>query len=140
MLKRKQEGGEPRDTTDTDVGANTFSKHSTIAVVTNLTLTSIVSIAYPAQYNASPGLLTITPRKLLFTPLASPRPKLQLGLDSICRVKKAGALNGLHVQWRGRTDEGSEEEAHVEKFLWIGGRDEVFARLVGWGGRRWLRV
>ena len=102
-----------------------------------MTLTSIVSIAYPAQYNASPGLLTITPRKLLFTPLASPRPKLPLGLDSICRVKKAGALNGLHVQWRGRTDEGSEEEAHVEKFLWIGGRDEVFARLVGWGGRRW---
>ena len=66
MLKRKQEGGEPRDTTDTDIGANTFSKHSTIAVVTKLTLTSIVSIAYPAQYNASPGSLTITPSIHLF--------------------------------------------------------------------------
>lgn len=27
-----------------------------------------------------------------------------------------------------------------EKFRWVGGRDEVFARLVGWGGRRWVKM
>jgi GRAM domain-containing protein 4 len=27
-----------------------------------------------------------------------------------------------------------------EKFGWISGRDEVFAKLVGWGGRRWVKM
>ena len=107
---------------------------------TPLTMSHYPQIAYPAQYNASPGLLTITPRKLLFTPLTSPRPKLQFPLDSICLLKKAGAMKGLHIQWRDHDSGESEAEIHVEKFLWVGGRDEVFARLVGWGGRRWLKV
>ncbi|KAG8859504.1 hypothetical protein FRC20_011807 [Serendipita sp. 405] len=27
-----------------------------------------------------------------------------------------------------------------EKFGWISGRDELFAKLVGWGGRRWVKM
>jgi len=27
-----------------------------------------------------------------------------------------------------------------EIFGWVSGRDEVFAKLVGWGGRRWDKV
>jgi hypothetical protein len=91
--------------------------------------------AYPAQHITSPGLLTLTSTTLAFTPVLSLTPKVDIRLDHIRGVKKAGKMGGLTLKW-GETP----DEEHVEKFRWVGGRDEVFAKLVGWGGRRWVHV
>lgn len=48
-------------------------------------------------------------------------------------------MKGLNVQWVRHLDDGTDEE-RVEKFLWVGDRDELFARLVAWGGHRWMNV
>lgn len=87
---------------------------------------------------------------LLYTPVTSPRPKLEVALTSMRGVKKIGigAVPGLSVKWeRAREVQGATStEANAgteiveEKFQWVGGRDELFARLVGWGGRKWLKV
>lgn len=51
-------------------------------------------------------------------------------------VKKTGAFSvrGLAIRW---ADERAQERE--ERFLWVRGREEAFARLVG-AERRWLRV
>lgn len=84
---------------------------------------------------------------LLYTPVTSPRPKLEVALTSMRGVKKIGigAVPGLVVKWE-RTRDATSTDANAgteiveEKFQWVGGRDELFARLVGWGGRKWLKV
>ena len=48
-------------------------------------------------------------------------------------------MRGLNVRWMRHHDDGRDEE-RVEKFLWVGDRDELFARLVTWGGHRWMNV
>lgn len=75
---------------------------------------------------------------MLFTPITSSKAKVQIELADIRGVKKTGTMKGLVVRWQSRTDVDAKE--NVERFMWVGGRDEVFARLVGWGGRRWLKV
>ncbi|KAI5122603.1 hypothetical protein M0805_004817 [Coniferiporia weirii] len=107
---------------------------------------------FPAHHKTSPGMLTLTRTKLLFTPITSARPKICIALDDVRGVKKIGinAVPGLSVKWHGSPTSdsygemgaGSAEESGTveERFLWVGGRDEVFARLVGWGGRKWLKV
>lgn len=74
-------------------------------------------------------------------------------MDDMRGVKKIGmnAIPGLSIKWQrslasgsyNETDAGeasAESEIVEEKFRWVGGRDEVFARLVGSGGRKWLKV
>jgi hypothetical protein len=88
---------------------------------------------------------------LYFTPATSAKPKLRIVFNDIRGVKKIGiaAIPGLSIKWAKGSgsasySETSEEDAsgrgNEEKFWWVGGRDEVFARLVGWGGRKWMHV
>ena len=75
---------------------------------------------------------------LLFTPLTAARPSLAVELKNIVGVKRTSKVTkGLKIRW---VDEESREEEHEEKFLWVGGQNELFARLVSWQGRRWLKV
>ncbi|KAF8078635.1 hypothetical protein FPV67DRAFT_1465909 [Lyophyllum atratum] len=96
------------------------------------------SHTYPAQHASGPGLLTLTGSTLLFTPLMSLEPKFVIPLSRMRGVKKAGLLKGLQIRaaLEDRADTGEREE----KFRWIGARDEVFARLVGTDGRRWIKA
>ena len=108
--------------------------------------------AYLAHNKASPGTLSICRTALFFTPVTASRPKIRIALDDVRGVKKIGpnAIPGLSVKWQRSSGSTSfnETEAEVfggtaiveEKFRWIGVRDEGFARLVGWGGRKWLKV
>ncbi|KDR84978.1 hypothetical protein GALMADRAFT_233502 [Galerina marginata CBS 339.88] len=93
---------------------------------------------YPCQHTSSPGLITLTHNTLLFTPLLSQDAKLVIQLAAVKGVKKAGVLKGLHIRWNDSSDGNNEQKE--DKFLWVGGRDELFARLVGSDGRRWMKV
>jgi hypothetical protein len=92
--------------------------------------------AYPAQHKRGPGLLTVTPTTLYFTLLSSSQPSFTIPLNEITSIKKRGVLRGMSVSWN-RTHEGGRVEEDEDVFRWIGGRDEVFARLLGADGRRW---
>lgn len=61
--------------------------------------------------------------------------KITIPFCQLQGVKKTGLLKGLSLRW---SDErgGSNEE----KFMWVGNRDELFARLIGPDRRRWLKV
>ncbi|KAF5385197.1 hypothetical protein D9615_001514 [Tricholomella constricta] len=91
---------------------------------------------YPAQHATGPGLITLTGTALLFTPLMSLDPKFVILLKTMRGVKKAGVLKGLQVHYISDNGEPGERE---EKFRWVGGRDELFARLVGIDGRHWIK-
>lgn len=71
---------------------------------------------------------------LYFTPLASSKPELSIKLEDILAVKKSGVARGLKVRWN--EPDAAERE---ERFLWVGDRDSLFARLVGWNGNRWSK-
>ena len=125
--------------------------------------------AYPAQHTASPGVLTLTDDELLFTVVVSSTPKIRIPLKDIQGVKKTGRLGGITLRYlkettstnpgvqdkvveldagfkvASNTDLASVPDLPVreeveEKFRWIACRDEVFARLVGWNGRKWRKV
>ncbi|KAF9456188.1 hypothetical protein BDZ94DRAFT_1351112 [Collybia nuda] len=97
------------------------------------------SHVYPAQHTSTPGLITVTSMAFIFTPLTSMNAKLDIPLNNLRSVKKAGLLKGLHVRYLDVADDGEGTEKE-EKFLWVGARDELFARLVGGEGRKWLKV
>jgi len=64
--------------------------------------------------------------------------KVIIQLSSVKGVKKAGLLKGLHIRWT-ETADGIKEQKE-DKFLWVGSRDDLFARLIGSDGRRWMKV
>ena len=96
----------------------------------------------------------MTSSTLYFTPLASLRPKKVIALKDIRGVKKTGVMGGLQIRWvspgasaestRQRSKSVSSlaltEDVAEELFRWVGGRDELFGRLVAWGDRKWLNV
>lgn len=64
--------------------------------------------------------------------------KVIILLKHIRAVKKTGLLKGISIRWRNPDDPlGVDQE---EKFRWVGGRDELFAHLVGSEARQWLRA
>ncbi|KAI5835560.1 hypothetical protein K523DRAFT_368238 [Schizophyllum commune Tattone D] len=89
--------------------------------------------AYPAHHSTGPGLLTISPVVLQFTPFLSTTPKLSIPIKDLRGVKKTGLLKGLTLRY----DDGSQ--VREEKFPWVGGREELFARLIGPDRTRWLK-
>ncbi|KAJ3857779.1 hypothetical protein EV368DRAFT_29378 [Lentinula lateritia] len=95
-----------------------------------------VSHAFPCQHTSSPGLLTFTQDMLFFNPIASTRTKVAIPLADIRAVKKTGLLKGLTVKWIDATNDEHREEV----FPWVGGRDEIFARLIGTDAKRWMKV
>ena len=94
--------------------------------------------AFPAQHTSAPGLITLTPVTLFFTPLMSSAAKVTIAFSDLRGVKKTGLLQGLSLRWAETQDNrGTEKE---ERFIWVGDRDELFARLIGPNGQRWLKV
>jgi len=94
--------------------------------------------AYPAHHTSAPGLITLTATTLYFTALASQQAKLVIPCKNLCGVKKTGLMKGLSITWiEGEKERGREIE---EKFHWVGNRDELFARLLGPDGARWMRI
>lgn len=67
--------------------------------------------------------------------------RINIALSDLRGVKKMGLLKGLSLRWRqsqhDTNESGTEKE---EKFMWVGDRDELFARLIGQDGRRWLKA
>jgi GRAM domain-containing protein 4 len=65
--------------------------------------------------------------------------KVTIAFSDLRGVKKTGLLQGLLLRWAESTqdDNGTEKE---ERFIWVGNRDELFARLIGPNGQRWLKV
>jgi GRAM domain-containing protein 4 len=88
-----------------------------------------------AQHAKGPGLITLTAGILFFTPLVHSSGKLNIPLANIRGIKKTGAVKGMSIRW---IDE--EQQERVERFMWVRGRDEAFARLIGAGTRGWVRV
>lgn len=96
--------------------------------------------------------------------------KVIIPLQDIRGVKKAGRMGGIRIKHVVRADEPKPSQSvrkyvedqknkdtdltiapvtsaengepleKEEKFGWISGRDELFAKLVGWGGRRWVKM
>ncbi|CUA67494.1 short-chain dehydrogenase/reductase SDR [Rhizoctonia solani] len=89
----------------------------------------------PANHKATPGTLSLNSEGISFTPLLTSHPRLRVPLQNIQGVKKTGHTNGLRV--RHLTGEGIE---HEDVFRFIPSRDEIFGKLVGWGGKRWQKV
>lgn len=63
--------------------------------------------------------------------------KFVIPLSAVKGVKKVGMLKGLHLRWANPVE---NEDPREEKFHWVGNRDELFARLVGIEGHRWMKV
>ena len=91
-------------------------------------------VAYPCQHHSAPGLITLTQDTMSFTPLLRQDAKIIIALTAIKGVKKVGMLKGLQVRWN---DASGDKE---DRFLWIGERDDLFARLVGSDGKRWIQI
>ncbi|KZP31369.1 hypothetical protein FIBSPDRAFT_49641 [Athelia psychrophila] len=92
---------------------------------------------FPAHGKAGPGLITVTSSTLYFTPLISASAIITIPFSDLRGIKKTGILKGLSIRWTETEGASTEKE---EKFMWVGDRDELFARLIGPGGRRWLKV
>ncbi|KAJ7786296.1 hypothetical protein B0H16DRAFT_1489978 [Mycena metata] len=83
---------------------------------------SVETHTFPAQHTSAPGLITLTTDTFYFTPLMASTAKVEIPLGSLRGVKK-------------KTDGVRKEE----KFRWVGGRDELFARLISTAdGKRWI--
>jgi len=97
------------------------------------------SHAYPAQSRSTTGLLTVTSTLLYFTPALSVNAAVEIPMHALRSAKKSDLLKikGLKIRWVDAASNNAEKEEH---FIWVGGRDELFARLVGYGEGRWLKV
>lgn len=91
--------------------------------------------AYPAQRGKTPGVITISTDNFYFTPLLS-GPKLEIPLGDIVGIKKA-TPKGISIRVK---DAGQESGERKEKFMPVYERDELFGRLVGTGGKKWMRI
>lgn len=90
--------------------------------------------AYPAQYGKTPGVITISTNTLYFTPLLA-GPKLEIPMGDIVGMKKA-APKGISFKVKDASQENGERK---ERFLLVYERDELFGRLVGTGGKKWMK-
>ncbi|KAF8445929.1 hypothetical protein L210DRAFT_962985 [Boletus edulis BED1] len=91
-----------------------------------------------AQHASCPGLITLSPSILFFTPLTAIHAKLVIPCDRLRSVRRSGLVKGITITWAPEGLIGREERE--EKFHWVRNRDELFARLVGSDGRRWLTL
>ncbi|KAJ7038215.1 hypothetical protein C8F04DRAFT_1089928 [Mycena alexandri] len=96
---------------------------------------SVEAHTFPAQHTSAPGLITLTTDTFFFTPLMASTAKVEIPLASLRGVKKkSGLFTALTITWIDA--EGVRKE---EKFRWVGGRDELFARLISTAdGKRWI--
>lgn len=95
-------------------------------------------LAYPAHRGA-PGTITLTDTSLFFTSFTSSTRAVTIDLKTIVGVKRSSLANGLRIRWSETRNNATTEEGN-EKFLWVSGRDDLFARLIGSQSRRWLAM
>ena len=107
--------------------------------VDRMTLIRLLLTAFPAQLKQRPGLVTLTPSMIFFTPLLSSSPTISITLADVTGVKKSSLMNGIEIHYAETGPDGSRAEKEL-KFLFVGSRDDLFARLVSYGGKRWTRV
>ena len=81
----------------------------------------------------------MTSDSLCFVPATSSTASLEIPLHALRVVKKSDtvAIKGLILRWIDVEPSNDEKE---ERIIWVGGRDELFARLVGRDGGKWLKV
>lgn len=91
--------------------------------------------AYPAQYGKTPGVITVSTEKFYFTPLLGGH-KLEIPVEEVVGIKKA-MPKGISIRVKDTSQEDGERR---EKFVLVYERDELFGRLVGTGGRKWMRI
>ncbi|KAF9654351.1 hypothetical protein BDM02DRAFT_138295 [Thelephora ganbajun] len=91
--------------------------------------------AGPQDSSRFPGVITVSIGKFYFTPLLS-GPKLEVPAEDIVGIKKA-TPKGISIRVKDASQEGGERK---EKFLLVYERDELFGRLVGAGGKKWMRI
>ncbi|KAG8704509.1 hypothetical protein FRC09_003492, partial [Ceratobasidium sp. 395] len=89
----------------------------------------------PANHKGAPGSLTIGFEAITFTSLLANTSRLTVPLEQIQGVKKTHHTGGLRIRYR--DDEQVEREL---VFRLVSNRDEIFGKLVGWGGKRWRKV
>ncbi|KAH9944357.1 uncharacterized protein BXZ73DRAFT_87271 [Epithele typhae] len=95
---------------------------------------------FPAQLKKSPGLITMTEVAICFTPLMSSHATLAVQLADITAVKKTTLTNGIGLHYMDERPDGTREEKEAT-FMFVGGRSELFARLVSWGGGgKWTKI
>ncbi|KAI8995656.1 hypothetical protein BD414DRAFT_456718 [Trametes punicea] len=94
---------------------------------------------FPAQCRQHPGLITLTPTTVFFTPLLSSRATLSIPLADVTGVKKSSFVKGIDIHYTEPRADGSREEKQTS-FLFVGSRDDLFARLISYSGKRWTRV
>ncbi|CAK5280528.1 unnamed protein product [Mycena citricolor] len=84
---------------------------------------------FPAQHSNAPGLITLTPDTLFFTPIFSSNSKIEIPVSALKGVKKKnGLMNALAITW---TD-GSAVDRE-EKFRWLtpSSKDPKVVRVTG---------
>ncbi|KAG8727176.1 hypothetical protein FRC12_022733 [Ceratobasidium sp. 428] len=89
----------------------------------------------PANHKATPGSLTLNSIAITFTPLLASTPRRVVPLEQIQGVKKTHHTSGLRIRYK-----DDEQVEHEIVFRFIPNRDEIFGKLVGWGGKRWRKV
>ncbi|EJF66720.1 hypothetical protein DICSQDRAFT_164561 [Dichomitus squalens LYAD-421 SS1] len=95
---------------------------------------------FPATTRAhGPGLITLTSTTLFFTPLLSSHPVLTIELANVSGVKKTKLTKGLDIRYSYQSESGRTEDKEAS-FQLVGARSELFARLVGSGGKKWAKV
>ncbi|KAI9063089.1 hypothetical protein FKP32DRAFT_1652201 [Trametes sanguinea] len=100
--------------------------------------TRVEAHTFPAQFKQHPGLITLTPTTVFFTPLLSSRATLCIPLQDVTGVKKS-SMKGIDINYSEPFVDGSKELKEA-KFMFVGSRDDLFARLVSYGGKRWKNV
>lgn len=68
--------------------------------------------------------------------MTSSNPKLSIPFTDLRGVKKTGLLKGITIKWL----DSHTGEVQQEVFLWVGGRDEIFARLIATDVKRWMKA
>ena len=93
------------------------------------------SIAYPAQYGTTSGVITVSTEKFYFTPLLAGS-KLEIPVEDIVGIQKV-LPNGISIRVKDASQEDGKRE---ERFMMVYERDELFGRLVGMGGKKWTKI
>ena len=65
--------------------------------VDRMSLIRLLLTAFPAQLKQRPGLVTLTPSMIFFTPLLSSSPTISIPLADVTGVKKSSLMKGIEM-------------------------------------------
>lgn len=99
----------------------------------------ICILAFPAHHSSALGLITLTSQMIHFSSLTNTHAEFNIPRSQLQGVRKAGVMEGLTITWIPNSS-NVESSERVERFHWVGNRDELFVRLLGPDAGRWMRV